>query len=717
MTPTAAALPESVRTRSRAWPLRREHGALAGILVLSGLLEFVKLTQNGFANIYYSAAVKSMLRSLHNFFFVSADPNGLITVDKPPLALWVEGLSARVFGFHPLSLLIPEGICAVIAVAVIYWVVAPRFGVVAGLISAFTLAVFPSFVAVSRDNGVDPLLILLMLCACWAGLTAIETGRLWRLLLCALLVGLAFNTKALAALLCVPGIGVAYLLCAPVSLRRRLLQLAVAGVVMAVVCASWSAAVDLTPASQRPFIGSTSKNTEAQLIFGYNGFGRVGGQQGGPNDTHRTPRAAQPPLVRPGIDTQLSVSAIDTAYIHARSHAHHHPASTTPTPLNSRVRPAHHGRARVNVVPFASSTLSPVRILGKGLGDQAGWDVPLAVLGAIALLIVLVRRRRDRAFAALLVLGGWFLIEMLTLDFSKGIVHPYYSSALGPGLAVMVGAGAVGLARLLRSDDGRTALGGYLLFVLAIAGTVGAQLFLIERYHDPLWWRIPLVLIALAALVAIPMLRGRSGLAVALAVAAVLVAPTVYSFSVWLAPVDGTFPTAGPYDAAGKGGYGVSRESLRGNRSLIRFVRHQDPGSPYAVLTESSDQASPLILLGLRASASGGYNTTDPAISSTRLANLVAEHKARYFLIGGPYDTRGGNSASNAARLVCPEVFDAVWDGGGLNSGILVDCRGRAAELRHPYRFAREFLSTAKAYIRKHPQGAKVDKSVRDYQL
>ncbi|HTV07828.1 MAG TPA: glycosyltransferase family 39 protein, partial [Candidatus Aquilonibacter sp.] len=434
MTPTAAALPESVRTRSRVWPLRREHGALAGILVLSGLLEFVKLAQNGYANIYYSAAVKSMLRSLHNFFFVSADPNGLITVDKPPLALWLEALSAKVFGFHPLSLLIPEGICAVVAVAVIYWVVAPRFGVTAGLISAFTLAVFPSFVAVSRDNGVDPLLILLMLCACWAGLTAIETGRLWRLLLCALIVGLAFNTKALAALLCVPGIGVAYLICAPVSLRRRVLQLTVAGVAMVVVCASWSAAVDLTPASQRPFVGSTFKNTETQLIFGYNGFGRVGGQQGGPNDTHRTPAAAQPPLVRPGIDTRLSVSAIDTAYIHARSHAHRAPRSATPTmptqPTATGSSPAHHGRPRAGVVPFASSTLSPVRIFGKGLGDQAGWDVPLAVLGAIALLVVLVRRRRDRAFAALLVLGGWFLIEMLTLDFSKGIVHPYYSSAL-----------------------------------------------------------------------------------------------------------------------------------------------------------------------------------------------------------------------------------------------------------------------------------------------
>src|SRR5580704_12887803 len=160
----------AVRHRRRVGP---HHAALAAILVLSGLLEFVRLSQNGFANGFYSAAVKSMLRSWHNFFFVSSDPNGFIAVDKPPLALWLQGLSAKLFGFAPLSLIVPEGICAVLAVAILYRIVAPRFGPVAGVLSAFSLAVFPSFVAVSRENAVDPLLILLMLAACGAALAAI----------------------------------------------------------------------------------------------------------------------------------------------------------------------------------------------------------------------------------------------------------------------------------------------------------------------------------------------------------------------------------------------------------------------------------------------------------------------------------------------------------------------------------------------------------------
>src|SRR5437764_3647732 len=156
-----------------------------------------------------------MLRSLHNFFFVSFDPGGLIMVDKPPLGLWPQAASAKLFGFGPMALLLPEAIIGVLAVAVLYRMLAPRFGVPAALAGAVALAVFPSFVAVSRENGVDPLLILLMTLACAAALHATESGRWRALLACAAFVGLAFNTKTLAAYLVAPGLAVAYVLCAP----------------------------------------------------------------------------------------------------------------------------------------------------------------------------------------------------------------------------------------------------------------------------------------------------------------------------------------------------------------------------------------------------------------------------------------------------------------------------------------------------------------------
>jgi 4-amino-4-deoxy-L-arabinose transferase-like glycosyltransferase len=677
----------SLSTRAAA-RLHPEQVGLVAILVLSGLLEFVRLSQNGFANVYYAGAVKSMLRSWHSFFFLSADPTGLIAADKPPLGLWLQGLSAKVFGFAPLPLIVPEGICAVLAVALLYRIVAPRFGAVAGLVGAFSLAVFPSFVAVSRENAVDPLLILLMLAACGAGLAAIDSGRLRSLVWCAVLVGLAFNTKALAALLCVPGIALGYMLCAPGSFRQRLARLLAAGVVFVVVALSWMTVVDLTPASQRPFIGDTASNSELQLTLGYNGFGRVGGEYGGPGPTKLDLTRAQTlPLVRPGVNSPAA--AAERRYIAAhrapRAHAKHPRRAVT------------HGRQRRKTVVAFGGARSPVRIFGIGLGGQAGWLVPLALIGMLALGLA-VRRRQDRRTGALFVLGGWFLVELLTLDFSAGIVHPYYSSALGPGLAAMTGAGAIALASLIRGRDSRVALRGYCLAVLAIAGTVTAQLVLINREGDPLWWRIPLVVLCVAGMVAIPLARARAGWALAVAVGAVLVAPMVFSFSVWLAPVAGTFPAAGPYSYAGTGGVGLSAAGARTYRALIHYLLTHRATHPYELLTQSFDQASPLILLGLQAAAEGGYNTTDPALSGQQLAGLVSERRARYLLIGGPYANRGGNSAATAARLVCPEIPQIVWSAGssaGGAGGFLVDCAGRAAELRHPY-------ATARAFIRKY---------------
>ena len=278
----SVAVDRRISLRSLLARARPQHAALAAILAMSAVLNTRNLSQNGYANTFYSAAVKSMLHSLHNFLFVSFDASGLVTIDKPPLALWLQAASAKLFGFSPLSLLLPQAIVSIISVAVLYRVVARRLGPTSALCSALALAVFPSFVAVSRDNGVDPLLIALMILACGAALSAIESGRLRSLVCCAVLVGLAFNTKTLAAYLVLPGITLAYILCAPGTLLRRATSLLAAGAIVAIVSFSWIAFVELTPASQRPYVGSSTNNTELGLTFEYNGFGRVEGEIGGP---------------------------------------------------------------------------------------------------------------------------------------------------------------------------------------------------------------------------------------------------------------------------------------------------------------------------------------------------------------------------------------------------------------------------------------------------
>ena len=390
------------------------------------------------------------------------------------------------------------------------------------------------------------------------------------------------------------------------------------------------------------------------------------------------------PLVRPGVN------GIPRDAVERRYYATHPAVRVARAPRPPRT----HGRKRLaKPVPFGG-TRSPVRIFSAGFGGQAGWLVPLAVIGMLALGLAL-RGRGDRRTAGLFVLGGWFLVELATLDFSKGIVHPYYSSALAPGLAAMVGAGAVAIASFVRASDARRALVGYVLAVLAVTATVAAQVVLIDREGDPLWWRIPLVVICVGALIAIPLVRARAHWAVGVAVAALLVAPMVFSFSVWLAPVQGTFPVAGPYSYPGTGGYGLGAASLRGDRALIRYLRSNGATTTNTLLTQSSDQAAPLDLLGLTASAVGGYNTTDTVLNGPQLAALVAAHKARYVLIAGPYASRGGNGASTAARLVCPEIPGLIWSNGATYGGgsYLLDCAGKARELLHPYRTARAYIA------------------------
>jgi 4-amino-4-deoxy-L-arabinose transferase-like glycosyltransferase len=649
---------EAWLTRARPRRLAPAHIALAAILALSAVLNTHRLSQNGYANIFYSAGARSMLRSLHNFLYASFDPGGLATIDKPPLGVWAQVASAKLFGFSPLSLLLPEAIAGVLAVAVLYLIVERRLGVVAGLASALALAVSPSFVAVSRDNGVDPLLILLMVLACGAGLRATQTGRMRSLLACAVLVGLAFNTKTLAAYLVVPPIGLAYLVCAPSSIGRRLTQMAAAGLAMLAVSFSWIALVELTPAAQRPFVGSSTDNTELNLTFKYNGFGRVNGQVGGP------------------AQTPAGAGALVSRHVHAT-----HGARTSqrlraaPTAGKRRLSPVlPNGRNR-NAIAFGGPP-GPLRLFGAGLDDQAAWVLPLALAGLLALALQTLgagREERGERLAVLLVLGGWFLTEAIVLSLSKGIVHPYYASALAPGAAAMTGAGVVAFAQFAQHRDWRLAL-----VPCAVIATVAVQVVLLHREHYMQWFGP--VLIAVSAVgVGAMAIRRLAGLGMALTLGVLLIAPAAYATTTWLAPVEGTFPAAGPAEAIGYGGFDVSSAGLQADRALLQYVGTHGPGARWAVLTDASDTAAPLILLGLDAGALGGYGGTDPILDGPGLAHLVARHEARYVVLGGAYSNRGGNRATAAVARACSAVPFSAWRGGApSNRGlVLFDCAVR----------------------------------------
>ncbi len=280
MIDTSSAAPEiqleplTDRTR-KGWPGFLQPLALGIVMLISLFMNFYQLGQNGFGNLYYAAGVRSMLDNWHNFFFVSFDPGGFVTIDKPPLGFWLQVLSAKLFGFTAFSVYLPQALAGVLSVLLLYHLVRRHFGVVAGLLAALALAISPISVVTNRNNTIDSTLVLVMLLGAWAVMRAAETGK-WRwLMLTAVLVGLGFNIKMLEAYLVVPAYALVYLLAAPRSLKMRIAQLLVAAVVMLTISLSWAVAVDLTPSSQRPYVGSSQDNSEISLALGYNGIQRL----------------------------------------------------------------------------------------------------------------------------------------------------------------------------------------------------------------------------------------------------------------------------------------------------------------------------------------------------------------------------------------------------------------------------------------------------------
>ncbi len=353
---------------------------------LAAVLNLWALSRNGFANQYYAAAVKSMSSSWHDFLYASLDRGGLMTVDKPPLSLWVQALSARVFGFSSLSILVPQALMGVASVALVYDLVRRRFGRIGGFIAALALALTPITVAISRHNNPDALLVLCCVAALWCTVRGLEGGRLRWLVLAGVCVGLGFETKMGVALVVVPGIAAAWLWVAPAARGRlhALRQLLAGGGAMLLVGGAWPLLVELTPAADRPWVSGTSNNTILSLIFGYNGLGRVEGQTGGPAGT----------------------------------------GSTT----------------------FGGAA-GPLRLLNSALGGQAGWLLGFAVVSGLGILVATRLRRSDARSGWLLAVGGAFATTAVLFSFAGGIFHPYYVSLLAPFVAALVGAGAVEILR------------------------------------------------------------------------------------------------------------------------------------------------------------------------------------------------------------------------------------------------------------------------------
>jgi 4-amino-4-deoxy-L-arabinose transferase-like glycosyltransferase len=624
--------------------------ALAAVLILSTLLNLFRLTSLGYRNTYYAAAVKDMLTSWHNFFFVSFDA-GFVTVDKPPLGLWIQAASAELFGFHGWSLLLPQALAGVLSVALLYHLVSRTFGPVAGILAALVLAVTPIAVAVERTNNSDGLLVLTVLVGAWAVLRAVETGRLRWLLVGAVMVGLGFNIKMMEAFLVLPAFYLLYLLAAPVSWWRRFMHLGLATVVLLVVSLSWAVVVDLTPADQRPYVGSSSNNSELDLIVGYNGLGRLLGRGYG------TELATQ--LITGNSETNVE-SAGGSQFAQQSSGPQEGSVSSGGGP----------GGGQRNGQP------GPLRLLDEQLAGQIGWLLPLAFVGLLA--ASWQRRPRlplDRKHQALVLWGMWLLTMVAFFSFATRF-QAYYMVMLAPAIAALAGAGGVALWNDYRSPGWR----GWLL-PLSLLGMAAIHTYMILAYYDEDWSRwlvLPILGLYVMGVVGLIFMRLRPRLkgsvyysmgAVAVSILALLIAPTVWA-AYTVGQDEGRMVSAGPQTVQRSSSDRPSDSQDTADPALMEYLQANWGSAKYLVATNNARSASPIILNTEEPGpviTFGGFGGRDPALSSEQLANLIDKGAVRSFLIQPGERDEPQNEAVGWVQDTCQQVPQELWQSSSPN--------------------------------------------------
>lgn len=619
--------------RGRPGDPRWARPALCGLLAVTAALYLGNLSASGYANAFYSAAVQAGTQSWKAFFFGSSDASNFITIDKPPAALWVMELSARVFGVNSWSILVPEALMGVATAGVLYATIRRWFGPAAGLIAGTTCALTPVAAMMFTFNNPDALLVLLLTVAAYALTRAIEDGRTRWLVLAAALVGTGFITKMLQAFLVLPAFAATYLLTGPHTAATRVRQLLVSGVALAVATLWWPVAVSLVPAADRPYVGGSQNNSIWNLIFGYNGFGRLTGNETG------------------------SVGG-----------GGGNGGAWGPTGWN--------------------------RLFTTDFGGQISWLIPGALVLLVGALALGWRAgRTDRTRAALGLWGGSLVVTGLTFSYASGIIHPYYTVALAPAVGALVGIGAVVLWRQRSAWVARAVLG----LALAVTAWWAYRLLARSPDWNSWLRPVVLVAGLAAAIALMPDLRRRIGGGVAsLGLTAALAAPLAFTLDTVNTAHTGAIPSAGPTVSvvggfAGQGPGGAGFGGFAGQR---RAAGPQGPagwqgrpgaggavrgaGGPGAGGLLNASTSNPALTAALRANAShytwvaattgsnnasgyqlasgqpvmaiGGFNGSDPAPTLAQFERFVAAKKIHYYIPGGT-GRPGGSGSSDAAQI------------------------------------------------------------------
>jgi 4-amino-4-deoxy-L-arabinose transferase-like glycosyltransferase len=633
--------------------------ALFALLAGTALLYLWGLGASHWANSFYSAAVQAGTKSWKAFFFGSSDASNFITVDKTPASLWVMDLSARLFGVNAWSILVPQALEGVATVGLLYATIKRWFGPGAGLLAGAVLAVTPVAALMFRFNNPDALLALLLVAGAYAFTRALENGRTYWLVLAGAAVGFGFLAKELQAFLVLPAFGLVYLFAGPPKLGRRMWQLVLMGVAMLVSAGWWVAAVQLTPASDRPYIGGSQNNSFWNVLFGYNGFGRLTGNESG--------------------------SVV--------------------------------GGGRFGAGGGGGSMWGPTgltRLFNTDFGGQASWLIPAALLLLVATLVFTWNRpRTDRTRAAALLWGGTLVVTAITFSYGQGIIHPYYTVALAAPTGAMVAIGGATFWRARANVLARCVLAG------AVAVTAIWAYELLGR--TPTWHpalRAAIIAGAIAAGLSLLLwshITARAATVIAIgAVVVGLAAPSAYSLSTASKPHTGAIPSAGPvsfgpggfgrggrggfaggaprafrnfngnnfpnfggngntvpnfggngnnfpnfggngntvpnFGGGGRGGFGGLLDGTTPGAQITSLLKQGASGYRWTAAAVGANEAASYQLASGKAIMSiGGFNGTDPTPSLAQFEQYVAKHEIHYFIGGGGFGGRGGTSSAIAS--------------------------------------------------------------------
>jgi 4-amino-4-deoxy-L-arabinose transferase-like glycosyltransferase len=559
--------------------------ALFGLLAATAVLYFWNLTASGYGNSFYAGAVQAGTQNVEAWLFGSVDPGNVITVDKPPAALWVDVAFGRVFGFSSFTLLAPQALMGVASVGTLYATVRRTSGPGAGLLAGAALALTPVAALMFRFNNPDALLVLLMIVAAYCVVRALEKASPWWLMLAGTAIGFGFLTKMLQAFLVLPALALVYLVAAPTSPGKRLLHL-LAAMAAVIVSAGWYVAlVALWPASSRPYIGGSTGNSLLQLALGYNGLGRILGTDGN--------------------------------------------------------RTAGGGGGAINTNFGGSTGLG--RMFGATFGTEISWLLPAALIGLVAGLWFTRRApRTDRTRATLILWGGWLLVTALVFSFMSGTIHPYYAVALAPAIAGLVAVAGRALWA------GRANLAARAVLASMIAVTAVWSFILLDRTPDWLpalrWALLVLGVVAATAVVmGVHEFKKLTTVVAAVVVLSLGLGTAAYAVDTASQPHTGAIPTSGPSTGAmgsfgGGGGEGTSDSAVT---TLL-----QQTTTKWAAATSGSQSAASLELAsGKSVIGIGGWSGSDPAPTLAEFKQYVADGKISYYIAGGGMGGgRGGNS-------------------------------------------------------------------------